>query len=255
MRQRRTERRAFTLIELLVVIAIIALLLGILLPSLASARRQARQSVCLGQLSQLGRAIMIYADQYSGFVPLVYGGSVAWGEEHGALYQLTVASGILPKTGEIPKVLICPDARPRGSVSYALNAVFFGYKHEFGVNNPASDVAPLKLSAPKSPSKVVTLYDVRAASLARVWDTGLGADEADISDQFTGTGMLGTAQPNPAGFMWQLSLDDPPVQAEAPHGRAHNVLFVDTHAASYARWQPTQMTRLTGWEPNDSKLY
>ncbi len=58
------SRRAFTLIELLVVIAIIALLVLILLPALGSARRAARQSLCMANLQQFGRAYGSYANDF-----------------------------------------------------------------------------------------------------------------------------------------------------------------------------------------------
>lgn len=56
------KRNGFTLIELLVVIAIIALLLSILVPSLAKAKEQARTIMCRSNLKQYGLAMRMYLD-------------------------------------------------------------------------------------------------------------------------------------------------------------------------------------------------
>lgn len=65
--------RAFTLIELLVCIAIIALLAGIMLPSLAGARRAASQVQCLSNQRQLATAWTMYASDFDGLaMPLAY---------------------------------------------------------------------------------------------------------------------------------------------------------------------------------------
>ena len=59
-------RRAFTLVELLVVIGIIAVLVGILLPTLANARESGRRTVCLSNLHQIQIMLVEYANRYKG---------------------------------------------------------------------------------------------------------------------------------------------------------------------------------------------
>ncbi len=65
----RRQRMAFTLLELLVVIAIIALLVGILLPSLGKARESARQVKCSSNLRQIGLALISYASDHDSLFP------------------------------------------------------------------------------------------------------------------------------------------------------------------------------------------
>jgi prepilin-type N-terminal cleavage/methylation domain-containing protein/prepilin-type processing-associated H-X9-DG protein len=64
------RRSGFTLIELLAVTAIVAILAGILFPTLARCRRAAQQRVCVSNLRQIGMGLRMYMQDYDGTFPM-----------------------------------------------------------------------------------------------------------------------------------------------------------------------------------------
>jgi prepilin-type N-terminal cleavage/methylation domain-containing protein len=63
------RHRAFTLVELLVVIGIIAILLAVLLPTIAATREAGRKVKCMSNLRQLGLAFVMYAQENKHHLP------------------------------------------------------------------------------------------------------------------------------------------------------------------------------------------
>jgi len=80
------KRKGFTLVELLVVIAIIALLMGILMPALARVRQLAFRMTCGTNLSGIGKAMLIYANDYEDELPRAGGRNCTWGPLTGNNY-------------------------------------------------------------------------------------------------------------------------------------------------------------------------
>jgi len=65
----RCAAGGFTLVELLVVLGVIALLAGLLLPAVSSARRGACQAACASNLRQWAQAVNLYALQNHNYLP------------------------------------------------------------------------------------------------------------------------------------------------------------------------------------------
>jgi len=123
------ERKGFTLVELLVVIAIIALLMGILMPALSRVRQIAFRLICGTNLSGIGKAMLIYSNDYDDEFPRAGGRNSVWGSNlpangwmaptrtlafnlgaNGSGGQATIASSfyLLVKYAEVtPKSFIC----------------------------------------------------------------------------------------------------------------------------------------------------
>ena len=58
-------KRAFTLVELLMVIAVIAILAALLMPVFDQAKGAAKRSNCVNNLSQINKALLMYADDHA----------------------------------------------------------------------------------------------------------------------------------------------------------------------------------------------
>lgn len=95
--------RGFTLIELLVVIAIIAVLMGILLPSLGMARMHAKRLVSTSNLRQIGLAMALYTEDNRGLFP-----ESSHGLTGQAARQRSWIFTLAPYVGDVNEVRVCP---------------------------------------------------------------------------------------------------------------------------------------------------
>jgi prepilin-type N-terminal cleavage/methylation domain-containing protein/prepilin-type processing-associated H-X9-DG protein len=127
---RRKGAAAFTLVELLVVISIIALLAGLILSALSSAKASGRSAACISNLHQIGIALQIYVDANNNRLPTMRDASTDTNTPQ--TNPLPTVNMVLPTELGNTNVLRCPSDQQgifetTGS-SYSWNSLLNGQK-------------------------------------------------------------------------------------------------------------------------------
>jgi prepilin-type N-terminal cleavage/methylation domain-containing protein/prepilin-type processing-associated H-X9-DG protein len=222
--------RAFTLVELLVVIGIVALLVGILLPSLARARESARATQCLSNMRQVGMAFTMFASDHGGHLPQtgaakdkerfdVNGApadvSVRWfGGFHGTPQRFFAGASMLDDYWGLADVGGCPSfevedwLRPQyGPVDYAYSSIF-GRHADWVAGGTRRSGLGVKIHRIANPSKKALAWDSARVQAGKLDRTPWG---------YPSTGWNGRQEPN----------------FHARHGVLGDVVFADGHVESF----------------------
>lgn len=186
----------FTLIELLVVISIISLLIAVLLPALAGARKSARAVQCLSNEKAIGSVIYVYANDNDEYIPYIY--------DHGYVWYVDSQSWLFRYGGSDMQKMDCPDYKlmyKSGYGNYGLSqhvaaAPVWGLKYH-------------RMSSIIKASKVLLLADV----------------------MYEGTNVNASVQFSTADFLSPLGGWGTPNLGYRHHG-ACNMLWVDGHASA-----------------------
>ncbi len=220
------HRAGFTLIELLVVVSIIALLMAILLPTLAAIRVRAHQATSASNMRQIGLAMQMYQDDYAGWFPQTTHSNPEHQRAWIFVLQSYLDTDIQPHPQDpsreiemIGEVRICPaDPRAterleRGGTSYIMNDFLSAMRDSFGRVIPEESFG--RREDIPQPSRTITTF--------------VGADDLPVSHTADHT----HARDSGGGGWtnWNAVLAD--IQPDRYSGSS-NYLYADGHVTSHA---------------------
>lgn len=153
--------KIFTLIELLVVVAIIAILAGMLMPALASARQKGKSASCQGNLKQIMTANLSYSVDFGHFCPYyqasAHGSATkTWLGERSSAMTININRGgyLDDYMSNNRGVMICPSWTKTGDVTasdgggYGYNKDGVGSQVYVGGNSYGEGMMPSKINKP-----------------------------------------------------------------------------------------------------------
>jgi prepilin-type N-terminal cleavage/methylation domain-containing protein/prepilin-type processing-associated H-X9-DG protein len=259
--------RGFTLVELLVVIGIIALLVGILLPVLSSARSSGIDVVCKNNLRQMHAAQFFYAEDHGSLTGFDRQSSNAqqW------LWQLVpyLDSGLTEEdayderdTKGVPKPLWCPaepyNQFPGDYFTYGINSFIMLPNWDFkttvanAVNGPTELILMADKTLGGNDGEKQFVLSEDGVTLSRLPDGDGWLYGLNISELHSSFGAFRhTRGSKPTRDAWDLDK----LQGEISGGNdvnGLNAVFLDGHVKSVKRSQ--MWLRSPHWHPSDTDL-
>ena len=207
------NNKKFTLIELLVVIAIIAILAGILMPALSSARERARTSSCANNLKALAFAMQQYADNNNGRAKACSANDRDNKTRHSSFYMLgptykdihqmtlvpylggpVYADRATAVVNDLVKQAVCPSGRRDGTENLTVKED--SYKNDGEMPNNSYTFSTYVTFTDATASSKGTWEDRRYQIFSKVWQPssrGLATDSVLGHSELSATPLVRTA--------------------------------------------------------------